>query len=92
MTGTLVNNSSPRKISYPSRKSTRTIRNIGTTLAAELGALIQKVGENHPDLHEQILRYIEQLDDRHPEWRPDLERVRYRQLRRLEGHRIRGLL
>lgn len=57
---------------------------IGTTLAAELGAIIERMGSDHPDLNAEILRYIQQLDQRHPNWQPVLEQAH----RRLIGGKL----
>ncbi len=56
----------PRKYSYlPSGKARK---KLGLTLAEEMGAIIDRVGADHPNLNEHILRYIEGLDEAHPEW------------------------
>ena len=41
---------------------------LGRTLAAEMGDLIDRLGPKHPQLNEALLRYIQNLDTRHPEW------------------------
>lgn len=61
-------------------------KQIGLALARELQEIIDRMGENHPNLSIQILRYVTELDERHPDWRSVMERVRDRQLRRLEAH------
>ena len=65
-----------------------TIRKIGLTLADEIGKIINDLGPDHPDLNRHMLDYIAELDARHPEWRPVFDRVRDRQLRRLEAHQL----
>ena len=62
-----------------------TIRQIGTTLADELGAIVDELGEDHPDLLRHIVRYIQRLDESHPTWGPVLDRARDRQLRRQDA-------
>lgn len=51
---------------------------IGRTLAIELGAIIERMGSDHPDLISQLLRYIKELDQQHPDWRPVMEQARDR--------------
>ena len=44
------------------------IRKIGLTLADELGEIVDRLGEDHPDLPGEILGYIETLSTHHPDW------------------------
>lgn len=78
MAKALENPPSPRKKSPTKRTPTPSIREIGTILAAELGAIIERMGPDHPDLISQLLRYIQQLDQQHPDWRPVMEQARDR--------------
>lgn len=77
-----------RKINKSNKQSTPTIRKIGLTLADEIGGIVERLGDDHPDLNRHMLDYIAGLDARHPEWRPVLDRVGDRQLRRLEAHQL----
>ena len=73
------------RITSTIHKSPPSIRQIGTTLADELGALVDKLGEDHPELLRHIVRYIQQLDELHPTWGPVLDRARDRYLRRQDA-------
>ena len=78
------------RITSTTRKSLPSIREIGNTMANELGELIDRLGEDHPNLLRHILRYIKQLDELHPTWAPVLERARDSHRRRLETHHLRN--
>lgn len=60
------------------KKSHLSVTEIGQTLATELGEIVDRLGPNHPGLSQKILDYIADLDSRHPEWRPILDRVQAR--------------
>ncbi len=53
---------------YTYMPSGKARRELGNTLATEMSAIIDRLGPDHPDLNRYILRYIEDLDERHPEW------------------------
>ena len=60
------------------KKSHLSVTEIGQTLAAELGEIVDRLGEDNPDLIGEILRYIGGLDSRHPDWRFPMERAQAR--------------
>jgi len=66
------------------RCGTPSVATIGRTLAAELGEIIDRLGQDHPELNREILRYIERLDQQHPEWGPVMEQAH----RRLIGGKL----
>ena len=78
MARTTPHHHSPRKNPPAKRKPVPTQLEIGLTLAAELGAIIDKLGPDHPDLNRHMLRYIEKLDSHHPDWQPVMEQARQR--------------
>ena len=87
MAKALVRPSSPQKYPSAKRTSAPSLKNIGNTLFQELREIVERLGEDHPDLISELLRYIAGLDDRHPEWRVPMDRARDRLVGgKLGGH------
>lgn len=61
---------------------------IGRRIALELGEIIQILAKDHPNLSTEFPQYTRQQNQRRPDWRPVLERVRDCQMRRLEAHHL----
>lgn len=78
MAETLEKNPSPKKIPPAKRTPTPSLKNIGKTLTEELGQIVDHLGSDHPDLLTALMKYITELDWRHPGWRPTLDRAQAR--------------
>ena len=74
----------PQEFSH-TRKPRITKTQVGLALAKELGALIDEVGENHPDLPSEILGYVKTMNARHPGWKSFWKEQVRRQQQKIAG-------
>jgi len=70
MNGNPIPHKIPEEISQPRKKSSRpTIQKVGIALAEELAEIVDRLGQNHPDLPTEILEYVKTMNAKHPGWR-----------------------
>jgi hypothetical protein len=62
---------------------------VGRALVAEMKELMDRVGPDDPDLMEHLRRYMLQLNQRHPDWRPIMRRFCQRQSDRILNPKLR---
>ena len=62
-----------------------TLTAVGQGLATEMGAILDRLGLDHPDLLAELSRYIAQLHEHHPDWIPVMRDTHERLLTRRMG-------